>query len=225
MVAQPLLGCALHSPSMAAFTTSHRPIRGILKNKSSTTACSVEAPAQQSGGAIQVERKKSQRWDESNILVTYRPSYRDYDLMNKNEPSTPQLSIQDGREDTAYGLETKDRTRNITVDILAKKFSAIDISELNWKMREPESHGAHTSKIFLDKQEKQRQFELRRKLHCNEGLNIKLARQLIARDFQFEEMEDENEQCPHVTNEEKTPAEEPDEGPASDELQNQPHYV
>nr|XP_019573309.1 PREDICTED: type-1 protein phosphatase inhibitor 4-like [Rhinolophus sinicus] len=211
---------------MAAFTTSHRPIRGILKNKSSTTASSVEAPTQQSGGATQVQRKKSQRWDESNILATYRPSYRDYDLMKINEPSTPQLSIQDGREDTAYGFETKDRTQNITVDILAKKFAAIDTSELNRKMREPESLGAHTSKIFLDKQEKQRQFELRRKLHYNEGLTIKLARQLIARDFQFEEMEDENKQCPLlIFNEEKTPAEEPDEDPASDELQNQPRYV
>uniref|UniRef100_A0A671DXR9 Uncharacterized protein n=1 Tax=Rhinolophus ferrumequinum TaxID=59479 RepID=A0A671DXR9_RHIFE len=70
---------------MAAYTASHRPIKGILKNKSSTTASSAEAPAQQSGGATQVERKKSQRWDESNVLATYHPSYRDYDLMKIKE--------------------------------------------------------------------------------------------------------------------------------------------
>ncbi|XP_019504424.1 PREDICTED: type-1 protein phosphatase inhibitor 4-like [Hipposideros armiger] len=203
---------------MAAYAASHKPIKGILKKKSSMAASpAAEAPKQQSGGTTEVQRKKSQRWDESNILATCRPSYREYDLMKINEPSTSHLSMQDGREDTAYDLETKDPTRATTLDILAEKFAAIDTSEpKNLKMTEPESDGPHTSKTFLDKQEKQRQFELRRKLHCNEGLNIKLARELIARDFQCEEMEDGNEQCPCITNEEKTPAE---PGPASDELQ------
>uniref|UniRef100_A0A8C4LF58 Uncharacterized protein n=1 Tax=Equus asinus asinus TaxID=83772 RepID=A0A8C4LF58_EQUAS len=74
---------------MAASTTSqHRPIKGILKNKGST-ASSMAASTQQSGGATQeVQRKKSQKWDESNILATYRPAYRDHELMKTNEPST-----------------------------------------------------------------------------------------------------------------------------------------
>ncbi|KAM5195913.1 protein phosphatase inhibitor 2 family member C [Hipposideros larvatus] len=202
---------------MAAYDASNRPIKGILKKKSSVAASpAAEDPKQQSGGTTEIQRKKSQRWDESNILATFRPSYREYDLMKINEPSTSHLSMQDGREDTAYDLETKDPTRATTLDILAEKFAAIDTSEPNLKMTEPESDGPHTSKAFLDKQEKQRQFELRRKLHCNEGLNIKLARELIARDFQCEETEDGNEQCPCITNKEKTPAE---PGPASDELQ------
>uniref|UniRef100_A0A8C9ARE3 Uncharacterized protein n=1 Tax=Prolemur simus TaxID=1328070 RepID=A0A8C9ARE3_PROSS len=67
---------------MAASTTSHRPIKGILKNKGSSSSVA----AQQSGGTTQeVQRKKSQKWDESSILATYRPAYRDYGLMNINE--------------------------------------------------------------------------------------------------------------------------------------------
>lgn len=39
--------------------------------------------------------------------------------------------------------------------------------------------------------EKKRQFEMKRKLHYNEGLNIKLARQLISKDLNEDEEEDE----------------------------------
>lgn len=219
----PRAGGALHSPNMASSTASHRPIKGILKNKGSSA--SAAAPSQQSGEATHVERRKSQKWDESNILATYRLAYRDYDLMKINEPSTPHFSMQDGGEDTVRDLETKDSTQDMTGDILAKKLAAINISEPSCQMGESESDGAHSSSVFfLDKLEKKRQFEMRRKLHYNEGLNIKLARQLIAKDFQREELDDENEEGPHVTNKEKTAAE-PDEGPASDELQTQSCYV
>lgn len=39
--------------------------------------------------------------------------------------------------------------------------------------------------------EKKRQFEMKRKLHYNEGLNIKLARQLISKDLHEEDEDDE----------------------------------
>uniref|UniRef100_A0A452UDL4 Uncharacterized protein n=1 Tax=Ursus maritimus TaxID=29073 RepID=A0A452UDL4_URSMA len=79
-------------------TLTHE-VEGILKNKSSTTS-SVASSAQQSGGTIQeVHRKKSQKWDESNILATHRTAYRDYDLMKINEPSSPYFSPQDDGED------------------------------------------------------------------------------------------------------------------------------
>ncbi|XP_004435138.1 PREDICTED: type-1 protein phosphatase inhibitor 4-like [Ceratotherium simum simum] len=205
---------------MATSTSSHRPIKGILKNKGST-ASSVAGPAQQSGGATQeVQRKKSQKWDESNILATYRPAYTDYELMKTNEPGTPHLSMQDDGEDAATGLEAE----VMTPDILAKKLAATDTSESNYQVGEPESDGAHTSKIFLDIQEKHRQFEMKRKLHYNEGLNIKLARQLISKELQLEE-EDKNEESLHATNEEKTTTEGSDEGPASDDLQIQLYYA
>uniref|UniRef100_G1TXE0 Uncharacterized protein n=1 Tax=Oryctolagus cuniculus TaxID=9986 RepID=G1TXE0_RABIT len=70
---------------MASSSTSHRPIKGILKNKGST-ASAVDASTQEPGGARQdVQRKKSQKWDESNILAT---TYKDYDFLKINEPTS-----------------------------------------------------------------------------------------------------------------------------------------
>ncbi|XP_068388706.1 protein phosphatase inhibitor 2-like [Eschrichtius robustus] len=129
-----------------------------------------------------------------------------------------------GREGGAKSdFETKEA---MTLDSLANKLATTDTSELNYPVREPEKDGAHTSKIFLDKQEKQRQFEMKRKLHYNRGLNIKLARQLISKDLQREDEEDENKESWHATSQDKTTTmEESEEGPTSDEeLQTQSFY-
>uniref|UniRef100_A0A8C3YHJ5 Uncharacterized protein n=1 Tax=Catagonus wagneri TaxID=51154 RepID=A0A8C3YHJ5_9CETA len=176
---------------IATPTASHRPIKGILKNKGST-ASSVAASAQQSGGAVaEVQREKSQKWDEKNILATYQPAYRDYDFMKTNEPSTAQPGLLEDPEGAACDFATKEA---MTLDNLAKRLAATDTSELSYRVGEPEREWAYISKIFLDKQEKHRQFEMKRKLHYNEGLNIKLARQLISRDLEREKEEDENEE-------------------------------
>ena len=45
--------------------------------------------------------------------------------------------------------------------------------------------------FFFNLVEKKRQFEMKRKLHYNEGLNIKLARQLISKDLNDEEEDEE----------------------------------
>lgn len=42
--------------------------------------------------------------------------------------------------------------------------------------------------------EKKKQFEMKRKMHYNEGRNIKLARQLIAKELQGEEDDDEEDE-------------------------------
>lgn len=41
--------------------------------------------------------------------------------------------------------------------------------------------------------EKKKQFEMKRKMHYNEGRNIKLARQLIAKELHSEEEDDDEE--------------------------------
>uniref|UniRef100_A0A8C0DQV2 Protein phosphatase inhibitor 2 family member C n=1 Tax=Balaenoptera musculus TaxID=9771 RepID=A0A8C0DQV2_BALMU len=131
-------------------------------------------------------------------------SQKDNDFMKMNEPRGAKSDF-----------ETKEA---LTLDSLANKLATTDTSELNYPVREPEKDGVHTSKIFLDKQEKQRQFEMKRKLHYNRGLNIKLARQFISKDLQREDEEDENKESWHATSQDKTTTmEESEEGPTSDE--------
>ncbi|KAB0343440.1 hypothetical protein FD754_020366 [Muntiacus muntjak] len=195
---------------MSASTTSRRPIKGILKNKGSTTS-SVAGSAQQSGGPLQeVRRKKSQKWDELNILATYRPEYRDYDFMKMNEPSTPQFGLQNYGEGSA-------ESETSALDSLAKRLAATYTSDSNYPVREPEMDGAHSSKVYLDRQEKHRQFEMKRKLHYSEGKNIKLARQLISRDLLHDYEDDKNEESWHVTSHDKTTTQEDaEQGATSD---------
>lgn len=110
--------------------------------------------------------------------------------MKKNEPGNPYGSVPHDGEDTINEVQGKDA---VTPDTLAKKIAASDTLGTSYQGEEQESSGAHSSKFFLDKQERQRQFELKRKLHYNEGLNIKLARQLISEELQSEVEEDENQ--------------------------------
>ncbi|XP_014638555.1 PREDICTED: protein phosphatase inhibitor 2 isoform X1 [Ceratotherium simum simum] len=174
---------------MAASTASHRPIKGILKNKSSTTS-SVVASAEQPGRSVDEElSKKSQKWDEMNILATYHPADKDYGLMKIDEPSTPYHSMVGDDEDALSDSET---TEALTPDILAKKLAAAEGSEPKYRVHEQESSGDEDSDLSPEERgKKRRQFEMKRKLHYNEGLNIKLARQLISKDLHDDEEEDE----------------------------------
>ncbi|XP_006069484.1 protein phosphatase inhibitor 2 family member C [Bubalus kerabau] len=190
-------------------TTSRRCIKGILKNKGST-ASSVAGSAQQSGGPV-VHRKKSQKWDESNILATYRPEYGDYDFMKMYEPSTPQFGPQN------HG-ETSADSEAAALNSLAKRLASIYTSDSSYSVWKPELDGAHSSKMYLDRQEKHRQFEMKRKLHYSEGRNLKLARQLSARDLLHDYEDDDNEESSHVISHDKTTTqEEAEQGATSDE--------
>ncbi|XP_017823866.1 protein phosphatase inhibitor 2 family member C [Callithrix jacchus] len=199
--------------SASASSSSQLGIKGILKNKSSSGS-SVVAAGQQSGSNSQdAKRKKSQKWDESSILETYRAAYKDYGLMKEDETSTPCTSAQDDKEDSMYDVEGEEAT---TLAVLVKKLAATDISDQSCKAEEPECSDAYMKKILLHKQEKHRQFAMKRKLHCQEELNVKLARQLMWKELQTED--DDSEESPQVANKQKTAGEKSEEAPPSDEL-------
>ncbi|XP_008149841.1 protein phosphatase inhibitor 2 [Eptesicus fuscus] len=173
---------------MAASTASHRPIKGILKNKTSTTSSVVASAEQQPSKSVDEElSKKSQKWDEMNILATYHPADKDYGLMKIDEPSTPYHRMIGDDEDA---LSDSENTEALIPDTLAKKLAAAEGSEPKYQVHVQESSDDEDSDLSPEEQEKKRQFEMKRKLHYNEGLNMKLARQLISKDL-HEDDEDE----------------------------------
>ncbi|XP_072475023.1 protein phosphatase inhibitor 2 [Notamacropus eugenii] len=181
---------------MAASAASHRPIKGILKNKGVVERPSgplppAAGPSAAPGPSACDEDfgKKSQKWDEMNILATYHPADKDYGLMKIDEPSTPYHSmIGDNDDDILSDSETNE---TLPPEVLARKLSAAEGSEPKFLIHDDES-SEEEDDLTPEEREKRRQFEMKRKLHYNEGLNIKLARQLISKELRGDE-EDEDE--------------------------------
>ncbi|XP_038605371.1 protein phosphatase inhibitor 2 [Tachyglossus aculeatus] len=175
-----------------------RPIKGILKKKAAVPAPRPAANARPHHGHDHRDHhghdhhlsKKSQKWDEMNILATYHPADKDYGLMKIDEPSTPYHSmIGDNDEDAVSDSESNEA---LTPDLLAKKLAAAEGTEPKFLVQEEES-SEEDEDLSPEEQEKKRQFEMKRKLHYNEGLNIKLARQLISKELHGG-VEDEDEE-------------------------------
>ncbi|XP_041912701.1 protein phosphatase inhibitor 2 isoform X1 [Alosa sapidissima] len=178
-----------------------RPIKGILKNKKSGASIKrapevpVENPEQAALGILEDDQqKKSQKWDEMNILATYHPADKDYGLMKIDEPSTPYNRMV-GDEDDEGALSDSDGNA-VTVDDLARKLAEAEGTEPRFMSKEEEEEEDESSEeeeeeLTAEEQEKRKQFQMMRKMHYNEGLNIKLARQLIASELEEEEDEDE----------------------------------
>uniref|UniRef100_A0ABA7IXH7 Protein phosphatase 1, regulatory (inhibitor) subunit 2, pseudogene 6 n=1 Tax=Mus musculus TaxID=10090 RepID=A0ABA7IXH7_MOUSE len=200
---------------MEASKASHQPIKGILKNKTSAASPPVVPSAEQSRPIVEEElSKKSQKWDEMNILTTYHPADKDYGLMKIDEPNTPYHNMI-GDDEDAYS--DSEGNEVMTPDILAKKLAAAEGSEPKYRTREQESGGEEDNDLSPEEREKKRQFEMKRKLHYNEGLNIKLARQLISKDLHDD---DEDEEMAETADGESMNVEESSQGSTtSDHLQ------
>ncbi|XP_040896676.1 protein phosphatase inhibitor 2 [Toxotes jaculatrix] len=189
-----------------------RPIKGILKNKNSGTNVKslpdevpVENPEQAPGLSEDDQQKKSQKWDEMNILATYHPADKDYGLMKIDEPSTPYNRMV-GDDDDEGALSDSDSHSGLVADDLASKLVAAEGSEPRFMKEEEESSEEEEEELTPEEQAKKKHFQMMRKMHYNEGLNIKLARQLIASELEDdedadEEMRDDTEEAREDTEE------------------------
>ncbi|XP_060222207.1 protein phosphatase inhibitor 2-like [Meriones unguiculatus] len=181
------------SAASTASTPLHRPIKGILKKRNSA-ASPVVASADQPRRSVDEElSKKSQKWDEMNILATYHPAGKDYGLMKVDEPNTPYHTMI-GDDEEAYS--DSEGSEALTPDILAKKLAAAaaESSETKYGTREQESSGEEDNDLSPEEREKKRLFEIKRKLHYNEAVNIKLAKQLLSKELQDDDDDEDEEE-------------------------------
>ncbi|XP_072447434.1 protein phosphatase inhibitor 2-like [Chiloscyllium punctatum] len=145
-----------------------KPVKGILKKTSSSNLTKGRKISEEDS------QKKSQSWDEMNILSTYKPPGKDYGLMNIDEPKTP------------YRYDIDDEAGSSSNPTFSMEELAARMSKLNKGRRSKrqtakvKTQDSDEEDIPLVELEKKRQFEMKRKQIYDEGQNIQRARELIA---------------------------------------------
>uniref|UniRef100_A0A8C3VV15 Protein phosphatase inhibitor 2 n=1 Tax=Catagonus wagneri TaxID=51154 RepID=A0A8C3VV15_9CETA len=109
--------------------------------------------------------RKSQHWDEMNILATYHPADKDYGFMKVDEPNTPYHRLQGSDKDLLAGTSYA-----MTPEELAERSFCTVITE------------AQALQTAFPRHVRRRtgtdEFEKRRKAHYNEGKYLKAQKHL-----------------------------------------------
>ncbi|NXP17828.1 IPP2 inhibitor, partial [Scytalopus superciliaris] len=177
------------------------PIKGILKKSGSKAEAAGAALGARRGKNLTLFSyfsKKSQKWDEMNIIATYHPPGKDYGLMKIDEPSTPYHSMVG--EDDEDPVSDSEANEPLKADVLSKKLAAAAEGKgprVIARQEESSEEEEEDEELTPEEREKKKQFEMKRKMHYNEGRNIKLARQLIAKELHGEEEEDDEDEEMH----------------------------